>query len=575
MIRTTMANTTLTREIPDALARLHRDEKGLLSAVNLITLTMMMVLLVMVINVGHVTHQKIRMQNTADACVYSGAVMQARCMNAITATNHVIGEMAALVIVHEAFGGEALDNGDSNEEATRKEDNELDLAQAAASALGASTDAYETVREEGGVGAERTLLDSKKILKEYLAWCYWQKALAKAMQATEIPPIVAAGIALETAMDLFEKVIEVEYKILNAIHRIAEGLVPLKKVIRDELMPSAKEYTVDLVDAAPLLSQGVAEQVAQMSGLEGTLFPMKPELPVVIDPFAKAQTLVFRDDMYVVPERDHCGCPSVRTDVTRDQIVKVTQLSRASFPWVNYHRQPILDILGTLLRLCKAREHYFDHSNGASKHVCNKLQLEKEMGLYVLKDYPAPDKGYAKWTEDSALADELFCTIGLVHRPPPTVYGLSPTHEDGMMAYAQAMIYNANEQERPEFRIDLTCKRIVPIRQANVGWDTLNWREGSLQEKGDPVGPPGSFVPNADGIGKENRPFELLGIGIPDEFPQIHVNWQAKLTPATVTRLRELRQAAVGRGHLGTLPEPYSSVASKMLEEVPSSLRTH
>ena len=48
--------------------------------------------------------------------------------------------------------------------------------------LGASTPAYETVRQRGGVHAQRTLLDSKRILKEYLAWCYWQKAAAKAMQ---------------------------------------------------------------------------------------------------------------------------------------------------------------------------------------------------------------------------------------------------------------------------------------------------------------------------------------------------------------------------------------------------------
>jgi hypothetical protein len=554
-----------------ALAHLHHDEKGLLSAVNLVTLTMIMVLLVTITNVGHVTHQKIQIQNTADACAYSGAVMQARCMNAITATNHVIGEMAALVIVHEAVGGEALDRDDPMEEATRREDEELDRAQLAAKMAGATTPAYETVRQKGGVHAERTLLDSKKVLKEYLAWCYWQKAAAKAMQESGIAPVVAAGVALEAAMDLFEQIIWNEYKILNVWHEIARSLLPLKEIIRDELMPNAKKYTDTTVDAAPELAQATAEKIARMNGFRGTLFPVTPALPVVIDPFAQAQTLVFSDDQYVEAKTPACDCPSVRTKIDRGQIVKVTQLARASFPWVNYHRQPILDVLGPLLPLCGAKEFYFEHSNKASKHVCDKLQMEQDMGLYVLKDYPVPDKGYDKWTEDSALADELFCTLGLVYRRPPTVLGQSETHGDGMMAYAQAMIYNANEQERPEFRIDLTCKRIVPIRQANVGWDTLNWLPGSLQENGDPVENP----PNADRIAEENRPFELVGIGLPSEFPQIQVNWQAKLTPATSTRLGDLRQAALGGGRFGGLPKPYSAVAGKLLERVPSSLRTH
>ena len=556
----------------DALARLHHEETGMLSAVNLVTLMMMTVLLVMIINVGHVTHQKLRMQNTSDSIAYSGAVWQARGMNAITATNHVIGEMAALVILHEAVGGEALDNGDSMEEATKKQDNRLDLAYQAARAAGARTPAYETVRQKGGVYAERTLLDSKKVLKEYLTWCYWQKVAAKAMQATGIPPIVAAGKALEAAMDAFELVIWEEYKILNVLHGIARSLLPLKQIIRDELMPSAKQYTEDVVEAVPVLAQATAEEIAGMNDLEGTLFPVEPRLPVVIDPFAQAFGLVFDDSMYVKAKRPHPGCPSTKLDaITRDQIVKVTQLSRASFPWVNYHRQPILSALGALLPLCKAKDFYFDHSNGASKHVCNKLQLESNMGLFVIEDYPAPDKGYALWTENSALADQLFCTIGVVYRQPPTVLGMKATHGDGMIACAQAMIYNANEQERADFRIDLTCKRIVPIRQANVGWDTLNWKPGSLQEKGDPVANP----PNADNLPDENRPFELLGIGIPSEYPQIEVNWQAKMTPLTVTRLQDLRQASLGSSRFGRLPAPYSTVAGKMLENVPSLLRTH
>jgi hypothetical protein len=568
MIRTTTSHAGRTGARA-TLARLHHDENGLLSAVNLVTLTMIMVLLVTITNVGHVTHQKIKMQGTADAVAISAGAMQARSMNAITATNHVIGEMAALVIIHEAVGGKALDNNDPNEEATASEDEALDLAYSAATAAGATTPAYETVRQKGGIYAERTLLDTKKVLKKYLTWCYWQKAAAKAMEASKIPPVVAAGVALEKSMNLFERVIGNEYNILNAWHEIARSLLPLKRIIRDELMPNAKNYTNTVVEAAPKLAQATAEEIARMNGFQGTLFPVDPALPVVIDPLAKAQTLPSSYAMH--PEWKRPPCPCDRVAINRLQIVKVTQLARASFPWVNYHRQAILDVLGPLLPLCRAKQFYFDESNDASICVCDKLQMQKEMGLYVLKGYLPPDKGYEKWTDNSTLADELFCTLGLVYRDPPTVYGQSATHRDGMIAYAQVMIYNASEQQRPEFHIDLTCKRIIPIRQANCGWDTLNWLSGSRQQQGDPVANP----PNADGDPKENRPFELVGIGLPSEFPQIKVNWQAKLTPATVTRLGDLRRAATGGGRFGGLPQPYAAVAAKLLEKVPGSLRTH
>jgi hypothetical protein len=529
-----------------AIARLHRDERGLLSGVNLVTITMIMVLLVTIMNVGHVTHNKLGMQNAADAAALSAAVMNARLMNAVTATNHVIGEMVALVSIHEAVGGKELDAIDSNEKATAIEDGELDDARRAANEMGASTLAYETVRQKGGIFAGRTLLDCKKLLKKYLAWCYWQKALAKAMQRSCIHAVVVAGIALEVAMDAFELVIWNEYNILNIWHEIAKSLLPAKKIIRDELMPYAKGYTNAIVDNAPELARQTAEEIASLNGYEGTLFSLHPGLPLVIDPAAKAQTL-----------------PS-NPGATRRQIVKISQLARAGFPWVNYHRKPILDITAILLPLCRASHYYFDHSTRATIRVCNVLQMYNDMGLYVLKGYEPPDKGYEKWQRNSALVDKLFCPLGIVYDKPPTVYGQSPTHCDGMLAYAQAMIYNANEEQPHECRIDLGIKQITPHRQANCGWDTLNWMPRS--------GPADNNVGTAgDSAAAVNSPFEVVTLVIPSEFPQIQVNWQAKLTPATVTVLDGLRQAAT----CGNLPEPYSKVAGHLLESIPASQRTH
>ena len=467
--------------ISAALGRFHEDENGLFSLVHLFTLLLCVLLFVLFFNVSHVVNEKVRLQNTADAVAISGGVWMARGMNVLTATNHVIGEMVGFLIVHEALGGAALDEDRSMEEATASEDAELDAAARAATAAGCPPDpeSYKLVRQHGGVHAEATLLEAKLVLKKRLTWIYLQRAQAGAMQRSSEPSTVAAGIALEHQTDAWEAEVAAEYRILNRIHQLARSLLAEKKRICRK-MAEAKLYTDEVVRRVPLLAQATAEKIADEHGHEGTLFPVGAELPVVIDPFAEALALVFDEDDYTEPLCD-CGCPSKRTTINRDQIVKVTQLARAAFPWVNYHRDPILRRLRERLSLCKAADFYFDWTNGYSKRICDQLQrhtyhLQKhddpKMGLYVIRDYPAPDKGYALWSEDPAHADRLFSVIGLARRTPPFVggggWGFSQRHEDGMIAYAQALVYNANEQQRAERRVDLTCKRIVPIRQSNT-----------------------------------------------------------------------------------------------------------
>jgi hypothetical protein len=225
-------------------------------------------------------------------------------------------------------------------------------------------------------------------------------------------------------------------------------------------------------------------------------------------------------------------------------------LARATFPWVNYHRQPILQALAAVVPLSKAKSFYFDHSNGYSKKVCSELQLdEHDMGLYVIKHGAAPDKGYETWTEKPEQADRLFTLIGLAMNRPPVVVGQSTAfrqeHADGRLTYAQAMVYNANPQNRHPTKIDIECKRITPWEQADVGWDTLNWKPGSNQ-------------------------YELVGfgVGLEAKFPEIQINWQAKLIPATNTRLGDLVSQAGNLGEFGVL-------IAKMLPNTPNSLRSH
>ena len=536
---------------------LHNDESGTMTLVNAVVVMFGFLMTVLVLNVGHISHEKVAMQNAADAVAYSGSVWHARGLNAITASNHVIGEMNALVIIHEAVGGELLEQGGTAESASnlrartvkkgsilKNINRMLEMAKKSAEALDAQTFAFDTVREKNGVHADVTVLEAKAVLKKLLTKVYLTKVAAKLMQL--VPITKPAGVALEKAMDLLEAKILQEYITLNGFESIARSLLPVKKVLRDNMMPAAKQYTTLVVQQTPILAQRTAEIIGKRNNVVATLYPKNPELPVVVDPHAKASQIVSKESL----DGPKCNCPVPIKASGRDQVVKITQLARATFPWVNYHRKPILDALGSLVPLSKAKGFYFDHSNGYSKRVCDQLQMDKhDMGLYVIKDDAAPDKGYALWTEEPAKADRLFTIIGLAMKDKPKVIGLGTAfnqeHTQGRMTYAQAMVYNANPQIKHPVKIDMTCKRITPWVQANVGWDTLNWKPGSEQ-------------------------YELVGFGsgLIAKFPEIQLNWQAKLVPATATRLGDLVSEK------GTLGE-FEKVIQKMLPSTPNALLTH
>jgi hypothetical protein len=61
--------------------------------------------LALVGNVGQATNDRIELQNAADAGAYSAALQMARGMNAVTATNHMMGEATAVIVALDAFVG--------------------------------------------------------------------------------------------------------------------------------------------------------------------------------------------------------------------------------------------------------------------------------------------------------------------------------------------------------------------------------------------------------------------------------------------------------------------------------------
>src|SRR5581483_4593561 len=93
------------------LPRLATDEDGMISLASVLAILFFLVLLAMVGNIGQAINRKIEAQNTADATATSAALQIARGLNAVTAANHLLGELLSLVVLHEAIGGKTPKSG--------------------------------------------------------------------------------------------------------------------------------------------------------------------------------------------------------------------------------------------------------------------------------------------------------------------------------------------------------------------------------------------------------------------------------------------------------------------------------
>jgi len=553
---------------------IYKDERGNMTVINIVAVMLCTVLTTFIFNTGNIASRRIEHQDVADAVALSGGYWMQRGMNAVTATNHVMGELTGIVIVHHALGGDLLDDGGKAEDAsslkslTIKKGGDLkminsllDLAKTGAQALGyQETEVYRLVREMDGVKAEAAILDGKVTLKRRLTECYMSIIAAKIMQKTKIPPIVAAGVALQAAMMALEQWIGMEYRVLNAAESTAKGLTSLKQNVRDKILSDAKRYTDDVVKYIPRIAEQAAKKIAVRNRAVGTTFPVKLKLPLKIDPHAEANSIV-RDPKYPpvkIPAKEscNCDCPSVKTAINRDQINKISQFARATFPWVVYHREPVIKAL-SVAPLSQASHFYKDHSDGYSKQITNALQTtttserKVKIQLYVLEDHFAPDKGFESFTDNPVTADKLFAVTGLAYWEKPSVIGqplFKQYHAEGQVALSQVLIYNANEQVIPEHKIDLTCKRIRPNRQADVGWDTLNWKSGTR---------PSELVAKWDNGG---APAVI--------YPEIQVNWQCKLVPVSNSQWNSMLEKA-------DVPSPFAEVLAKLIPQTQGCMNTH
>jgi hypothetical protein len=551
--------------------RLHRSQEGLFTILQCLAVCFFAGLAMLVLHVGSVVDDKLGAQHAADASARAAAVWLSRGLNGISTVNHITAEVVAMLAVHEAVAGrrpgavaplQVSKNSDSDEPTP---DEVLTAAWEALVRLDAPTAhtvpltpdqqeawqrnverfapfAYDVVGQP--IRAEATVLKAQICLKNDLERIYNEKR-----EAFSKPDINS-----ESAESLHnqEQAVLTEYLVLTDLANRAAALIPQVRHLKRVTLPLLQQTARDIVEQTPLQAQVAAQRVAARNGAGAVRFAKPPVLPVMLDPLASANDLAPIQDDWYGPRltREYYEVPSdmERADDMRKQVIKISQLGRATFPWVNYHRQPMVEYLKQHCPISEAHEIYLDETIGAAIRLCDVLQRTGKVVPYVLgnvatpdenptpanKDQtphdlgPAfPDKGYERWTDEPADADRLFAVLCIVEWPetslPAPAFLDALGHLPKRFAYAQALVYNANPQQRNPRRIDLRIKRIVPDRQPATGWDTLQWQER-----------------------KGKMPFEMIAKGtyepLRSEHPRIHVNWQAKLVPVSQSQLDVLKK---------------------------------
>jgi hypothetical protein len=464
----------------------------MLSLASLFVVLGFLVLIGLLANVGMTTARKLETQNAADAAAYSASVEMARGMNAVTAANHLMGELTALVVLIHTLAGDTLDGGDAPSTPKLLKTG-LDIAYDVANPLSQDTDikvlseAYDNIKKDSKV--DGAIYDARMRLKQILIWALEVHGVGALISKGKYVPII--GPIFEGLGDFFEgcavafeaKALQ-EWVTLDGLEYLARGLHYAKVAMRDALIPALSAYSVSVFWLTPKYVRDAASAVGGPNAATCAIYPMIPMLPLEPEP-------------------------------TKLNDPKKSQLVRASTPWIQWWRQPWIDWGKKAILLSRFAYYYEKRSTDYTLPIIKGLKEKSGFKMYVLKgtDLNGKGKTFESWTYGSRAAsdeaDQKFTVVGFAHRDrPPLLRGggiFRQENPKGMVCYAQAMIYNANAQKRGSGNADW---------QATVGWDTLNWA-GPAPEFPGPL-PPGDNVPTPT-----------------TPQPLTRLNWQAKLVPTT------------------------------------------
>ncbi|MEN9556827.1 MAG: hypothetical protein RLZZ232_3113 [Planctomycetota bacterium] len=519
-------------------ATLNSDQSGQLSILSLVILLGMITTLAAFANISGVLRVKMETQNAADGVASTAGTHAARGMNAITATNHLIGELQALVVLHHALGGDALDNSSRREQTPTGVRNTLSSTWQLANAWCFDVPRY--LRPQRSfhnhvskrIVVQAAIRDSRVHLKKVTSYAYMVHAMGGMIFKLRYIPYVGSvfggfgGVVMGCSL-AFEAKATLEWRILDVVEFLARAPRPLKKLLRDAAIPGFHAYARLQAFATPLRAENAAREVGSQHLVEGTLFPgvtRNFSLPVLQLP------------VEAEPQK-----------MNSKQIFK-SQLVRASTPWIQYWRLPFLRFGERALHLARFKAWYVKHTQEMTLQLAVRARDRQGIRLLVLKGLAQVEmnKGKESWARKSGSreADRHFGIMGFAHRPAPPLAApgwFDSVNADGVACYAQTMIYNANSARESKSE----------LLQAEAPWDTLNWHRVRVPEWRAGQDP----NPSEDTLSSRYARFAPR--------PEIHVNWQSMLVPSTRVAESVLWQ----RGALGR-------IMRKTAVEAPLS-RTH
>lgn len=544
--------------LSDKLRAVHEDESGMVTWAFLVAILFFMLLGGFVYNAGNTINRKIETQNAADAAAYSGSLWVARGMNAVTATNHLVGELNALYVLHHALGGKWLDEN-------RRSTTGNNTAAIQAANIGLETGYrllsvsrpfkpvemhFNKLKENPSADVNSMIYEAKLQLKIEMAVAYGVHfagyLLYEAGEKLLGTPLAAAGAAMMasgTLMQLgaiaFGTAVWKEYLILDGIEMLAHTLKVPKKLVPTAITTIHHIYQPAARLGVPVLSFQAAGEIAKEHGLEGAIYG---DLP---DSMPGSLSDVLNQVSKFVPTLP------IERETTRNE--QRSQLIRATYPWVAHWRTPITRFLRDPILGCPlsgAGGKYMKWTNRYARQSCVWLRVAKgknyraqltiqnhgdatqrgngergkDIKLYVVIGLNQTADGIAKsreswnqWSQSSAATNEIerrFCHVAFAKNKPPIVMARRFFRQEnprGMVAFAQSMVYNGNDQQQP------ADSGGAGSAQPRVGWDTLNWTTGAIEYQTD------RYV---------------------DSPPRVKLNWQAKLTPVTPAKVLRVIPAA-------------------------------
>jgi len=603
---------------------LHASEEGFLSFVTCIVVLFFTVLLALVLNTGGAVKQKVDLQNAADASILTSTSVAARGMNAITMTNHLVGELTAILVIHEALGGSTMDdliedgNTDGKTSSTSQSLNRrmdtLFLLDRDSPYRDFDEKVIDNLKRDGHSSdadgkhlAFASIFDSRLTLKYTMTLCLVGRAAAFAVKFI---PIV--GPALSTALHITISVVVFkilqEVLLLDGIELLAQSFsqIAKRRIIENQILPFMENYGQVCVTQFPRIGEKVAKEAAKRNGVTLVLFPERLELAVEREPAPsgggsepeagphRRKTVAdFLDDINSVTDKISSflsldfftpgekskvelppgvnqpneppadgygrGVNFARDDLPRSSDwdeVKRSQWVRASYPHVRAWRKPIRSWFSGTLFFAQTSVWYSQWTNryALAKPYWYRTGEYADGGktplaMFVMKSAPQAGKGREPWTTGNRQAEQLFTQMAFVHRTAKTpvgafLFGSGP--KDGMVAYGQGIVYNANPQDAA------ADGNALGTFQPTVGWDTLNWTSPTSAARA-------YEFPHGDDAGLDFAPPSVPFVMFrkASEHPQMKLNWQAKLTP--VTRYGEARQSGSAK-----MPANMNNVLSKL-----------